>query len=166
MNKLLQCCLLIILIATAGNLCAQTSDFGIRFGAELSKKLTKKIELQLEEEVRFNQNVSAFDRSMTTLGGSYALNKMFKAGLFYTYICANNQNDGYYESRHRLGGRIQAAQKVNRFNPYVSAEMYFQLNKCMRIEIQYFRRSKGCFKIFRIPGGGKANGEKPSRILT
>jgi hypothetical protein len=52
---------------------------------------------------------------MTTLGGSYAFNKMFKAGLFYTYVYANNQNDGYYESRHRFGGWIQAAQKVNRF---------------------------------------------------
>ncbi len=62
-----------------------------------------------------NQNVTTFDRSLATLGGSYALNKTFKAGLFYTYIYANNQNDGYYENRHRFGGWIQAARKVNRF---------------------------------------------------
>ena len=103
-----------LLIPFTNKLSAQDSDFGIRFGAEISKKLTQKIELQFEEELRLNQNISAFDRSMTTLGGSYSLNKTFKAGLFYTYIYANNQNDGYYESRHRFGGWIQAAHKVNR----------------------------------------------------
>lgn len=107
--------LLALLVLFMNNLSAQESDFGIRFGAELSKKLTKKIELQFEEEIRLNRNVSAFDRSMTTLGGSYALNKTFKAGLYYTYIYANNQKDGYYESRHRFGGWIQAAHKVSRF---------------------------------------------------
>ena len=107
--------MLTILTVAGAPLYAQTTDFGIRFGAEISKKLTKKIELQFEEEIRLNQNVTEYDRSMTTLGGSYAINKTFKAGVFYTYIYANNQDDGYYESRHRFGGWIQAAQKLNRF---------------------------------------------------
>ena len=178
--------LLAILIVAGDTLCAQTTDFGIRFGAEISKKLTKKIELQFEEEIRLNQNVTEFDRSMTTLGGSYAINKTFKAGLFYTYIYANNQNDGYYESRHRFGGWIQATRKVNRFkitlrekfqdtyrdedlgnfkynpkmylrsklevsynikklpfNPYLSAEIHYQLNNPSGNDIDKWRYTAG-----------------------
>ncbi len=184
--KLFLFVLIIILIFQEEKASAQNSDFGIRFGAELSKKLTKKIELQFEEEVRLNQNVSSFDRSLTTLGGSYALNKTFKAGLFYTYIYANNQDDGYYESRHRFGGWIQAVQKVNRFkislrekfqntyrdedlgnykynpkmylrskfkvsyniknlpfNPYLSAEMHYQLNNPYGNDIDKWRYTAG-----------------------
>jgi hypothetical protein len=179
-------CLILFFIGTINNLWGQSNDFGIRFGAELSKKLTKKIELQFEEEIRFNQNVQAFDRSLMTLGGSYSLNKTFKAGLFYTWIYANNQDDGYYESRHRFGGWIQAARKVNRFkitlrekfqntyrdedlgnykynpkmylrsklevsynikklplNPYLSAEMHYQLNNPYGNDIDKWRYTAG-----------------------
>jgi Protein of unknown function (DUF2490). len=93
---------------------AQDNDFGLSLGAELSKKFTKKFEVQLEEEVRLNQNVSEFDRAMTTLGASYSLNKTFKAGAFYTWIYANNQQDDYYENRHRLGAWLQAGHKFGR----------------------------------------------------
>jgi hypothetical protein len=94
---------------------AQEKDFGLHLETELSKKISRKIELQLSEEVRFNQNLTAFDRALTTFSGSYSLNKTFKAGAFYTWIYANNQEDGYYEHRHRFGGWLQADQKVNRF---------------------------------------------------
>lgn len=96
-------------------LSAQEKDFGIRFGADITKELTKKIDLQLEEEIRLNQDATEFDRVMTTLGAKYSFNKIFDAGLFYTWIYANNQKDGYYEHRHRFGGWLQAGKKYNRF---------------------------------------------------
>ena len=114
-GTLLQMVAFALLILSPKLMSAHNNDFGIRFGAEISKKLTKKMELQFEEEIRLNKNGSAFDRSMTTLGGSYNLNKTFKTGLFYTFIYANNQDDGYYESRHRFGGWVQASHKINRF---------------------------------------------------
>lgn len=186
MKKLNYLALIGIFLLIAGSLTGQTSDFGIRFGGEFSKKLTKKIELQFEEEIRLNQHISAFDRSMTTLGGSYAFNKTFKAGAYYTFIYANNQTDGYYETRHRFGGWLQAAQKVNRFklslrekfqntyrdedlgnfkynpkmylrsklelsydtkklpfNPYLSAEMHYQLNNPSGNNIDKWRYTAG-----------------------
>lgn len=106
--------LVVALMLAPITMMAQTSDFGLRFGAELSKKITKKLEIQVEEEVRFNNQASAFNKSMATLGGSYELNKTFKAGLCYTWIYLNNQNDGYYESRNRFGAWVQASKKVNR----------------------------------------------------
>ncbi len=99
----------------AFGLSAQEKDFGIRFGADITKELTKKIDLQLEEKIRLNQDATEFDRVMTTLGARYSFNKIFDAGLFYTWIYANNQEDGYYEHRHRFGGWLQAAKKYNRF---------------------------------------------------
>ena len=143
---------LLLFLMLVGSLASgQTSDFGIRFGSEFSKKLTKKIEFQLEEELRFNQNVTTFDRSLLTLGGSYTLNKTFKAGVFYTWIYMNNQSDHYNESRHRFGGWVQAAHKVNRFkftlrekfqNTYLNEELGdFSYNPKMylrsKLEVNY-----------------------------
>ncbi len=105
----------LLLIGNLQPLFAQDHDFGTHVEAEISKKLSKRIDLQFAEELRFNQNITEFDRSLATLAASYSLNKVVKAGLFYTWIYANNQDDGYYESRHRFGGWIQASHKINRF---------------------------------------------------
>lgn len=103
-----------VLLLFSTSLVAQTNSSSFRPAVEFSMKLNKKIELQLEEELRL-AGFSSFDRTMTTLGGSYALNKSFKAGGEYTWIYLNNLKDGYYESRHRFAAWLQASQKVNRF---------------------------------------------------
>jgi hypothetical protein len=94
---------------------AQDRDLGLHLEADISKKVSTKIEFQFSEELRFNQSMTAFDRSLATLSGIYTFNKFLKAGLFYTWIYANNQDDGYYESRNRFGGWIQGSYKISRF---------------------------------------------------
>jgi hypothetical protein len=105
---------IIILLIFTKDILAQTNDFGTRIDADLKKKLTKKIDIEFNEELRMNNNSSTFDRSMTTLGASYDFNKTFKTGVFYTYIYLNNQKDGYWEGRNRFGAWITAGHKFNR----------------------------------------------------
>lgn len=107
--------LTIIFILVTKNILAQTSDFGIRLDADLTKKLTKNIELEFDEELRMNNNSSSFDRSLTTLGANYKFNNTLKAGLYYTFIYMNNQHDGYWESRNRFGAWLTASHKFDRF---------------------------------------------------
>lgn len=176
----------VVFIIFTKNIIAQTSDFGIRLDADLTKKLTKKFELEFDEELRMNNNSSSFDRSLTTLGANYDCNRTFKAGVFYTYIYMNNQHDGYWESRNRFGAWITAVHKFDRFkislrekfqntyrdeslgnylynpkmvlrsrfelaynirkfpvNPFLSAEMQYQLNNPYGNEIDCWRYTAG-----------------------
>lgn len=105
----------VMCLAFSHKIFSQTSDFGLRTDVDLKKKLTDKIDLEFNEELRMNNNASSFDRSMTTLGASYDFNKTFKAGAFYTYIYLNNQKDGYWEGRNRFGAWVTAGHKFDRF---------------------------------------------------
>ena len=115
MKKIFTLVVFVSLIFSSIGSYAQTEDFGIRFGAELTKELGKKFELGIQEEGRLNQNASEIDRFLTSFGAKYEISKLFDVGAYYTWIYANNQKDDYYENRHRFGTWIKAGKKVNRF---------------------------------------------------
>lgn len=84
--------ILLLLSCTALSVSAQ-DDFGGNISVELSKKLGKKVDLSLEEEVRLTQNMSHFDRSATTLGADFKLIKKYlKGGVAYSALVYNENN--------------------------------------------------------------------------
>ncbi len=81
--------ILLLLSCAALNVSAE-DDFGGNISVELSKKLSKKVDLSLEEEVRLTQNMSHFDRSATTLGADFKLLKKYlKGGVAYSALVYN-----------------------------------------------------------------------------
>ena len=91
---------------------AQESDFGTWISVELEKKLTDKLRLEFEEEIRIFQNLSEIDRFGTSLGASWTFNKFFRMGTAYSWLYKNRVNLDEWEHRHRLilyaRGRIKA----------------------------------------------------------
>lgn len=95
-------------------LTAQTSDAGAIGSLSLSKDLGRRIGATVEQEFRFNQNVSSFDRSMTTVGVDYTLiKKLLKAEVNYDFIY--QRQDTYFELRHRGSASLSAQMKSNSF---------------------------------------------------
>lgn len=64
-----------------------TSDFGFLGGINIEKRLSKDLEVNLEQQLRFYSNATKFDDYCIDMGGKYKMNKNFKLGanLRYTY---------------------------------------------------------------------------------
>lgn len=89
------------------SLVAQTSDFGTIGSVAITKNLGRSWSAKAEQEVRFNQNSTLYNRSMTTIGVDYAiLKKVLKAELDYDFIHLNRQE--YFEFRHRIATSLSA----------------------------------------------------------
>lgn len=84
---------------------AQTRDVGAIGSVALSKDFGRSWDAKLEQELRFNHNLSTFDRSLTSIGVDYALIRNFlKAQVDYDFIY-QRQND-YFEFRHRTSAAL------------------------------------------------------------
>ena len=81
---------ILLLLACAPISVAAQDDFGGNISVELSKKLNKRLDVSLEEEVRLTHNWSHFDRSATTLAADVKLVKKYlKAGIAYSVLAGN-----------------------------------------------------------------------------
>ena len=107
--KRLTLILLAAALSTALSPCqAQTdvdldTEVGARLALKVDKKLARGLHLNLEEEVRFDNNFSAFDRFHTTLGMSYKVYPNIKLGLGYALINPYSSSTSAFKSaRHRL----------------------------------------------------------------
>lgn len=104
--------LIVALIAVAGlaisPLAAQTNEsldpeYGARISLAADKKLSRGLHLRLEEEIRWDNNFSEFNRFHTTLGLTYKLNQNIKLGVGYALINPySSSNSTFKSSRHRL----------------------------------------------------------------
>jgi hypothetical protein len=165
---------------------AQESDFGTWISVELEKKLTDKLRLEFEEEIRIFQNFSEIDRFGTSLGASWTFNKFIRIGTAYSWLYKNRVSLDDWEHRHRLVLYARGRIKVDRFTltlrerfqstyrdesiegfkynprnylrsrmeasydikgskiaPYLSTEMYYQLNNPKGNEIDNMRYTVG-----------------------
>ncbi|NDP20983.1 MAG: DUF2490 domain-containing protein [Paludibacter sp.] len=79
---------------------AQTNDFGAIGSVSISKDFGRFSGAKLEQELRFDQNVSSFNRSLTSLGINYSLlRKLLMAEMDYDFIYQHKKDR--YEFRHR-----------------------------------------------------------------
>jgi hypothetical protein len=93
---------------------AQIDDIGLWTGATLQKQITRKLEGSLEEQLRFNHDVTTINLLLTDAGVGYSFNKHFKAAFHYRFINSNQEN--YYSKRHRLYIDLSYKQKVQKFS--------------------------------------------------
>lgn len=104
----------ILLLLSSVALSVSADDFGGNISVELSKKLNKKIDVSLEEEVRLTQNMSHFDRSATTVGADFKLIKKYlKAGVAYSALVYNETS--YYLLDHRAIASLTGTANAGNF---------------------------------------------------
>lgn len=104
----------ILLLLSFAALSVSADDFGGNVSVELSKKLSKKVDISLEEEVRLTQNMSHFDRSATTLGADFKLIKKYlKAGVAYSALVYNETN--YRLLNHRAIASLTGSANAGNF---------------------------------------------------
>lgn len=94
---------------------AQDTDMGTWLGVNLSKDLTKKIGLELEEEVRIFKNFGEIDRFASEFAAFYKLNSNLKGGAGYGWIYDHDVNDSFWENRHRIYAYVRGRFKTGRF---------------------------------------------------
>ncbi len=93
-------CFIISLLGSAYTLQAQSHDYGGIAEIKLSKSINKKLTLKLEEEVRFNENLSNLNRAKTVFEVNYNLiKKRLDTEFGYEYHYRDKVN--VYEHRHR-----------------------------------------------------------------
>lgn len=108
--------LLILFISTVTGLLAQDSYNSFWGTLEIEKEFSKKFSLEFEEEYRYFFNIGTTNRFMTSLDGSYSINKWLNTGIGYTWIYDHNYKKEYYTNRNRLGIWIKAQKKWGNFN--------------------------------------------------
>ena len=108
---------LVILIGICNSTCAQDSvlvrDFESWNGIILKKSfLDKKLDLQLAQQFRLNNNSSRLNNYFTEFGADYEFIKGFKVGLGYRFI-RNNRKSGY-NNEHRFNADVSYKHKIER----------------------------------------------------
>jgi hypothetical protein len=108
----------------------QVNDAGLWTNITIKKKITKRFDAFLTEEVRFNENITELGTIYTDIGGEYKILKGFKAGVFYRHIFKRRLDDSYSKAnrfyielsygnnikRFELGYRIRFQQAYKDYN--------------------------------------------------
>lgn len=75
---------------------------GLRSGVNLQKKLTKKITLNANGQLRFNGDISYLQTYLFELGGAYKISKAFDAEVYYRFVNRRKNETKDFKNRHRF----------------------------------------------------------------
>lgn len=118
-KRVLLLCFLMMTILL-GN--AQTLEFGAIGGFEWEYSFKSKLKISVEEELRFNENISNFDRSKTTIGLSYKpFGKNLKIGGSFDYILKNKIE--FLENRYRGEFHLSYSKKMGQFTAAIKSSV-------------------------------------------
>ena len=109
---------IVLLLAAACPVFGQsgrTSDFGAILSAKFDADLTRKLAIEVEEELRFDHNCTQFDRWLNSVTLEYPfLHNRMHVGLSGGVIRRFNDRN-FYESRARVGLDVTYAETWRRF---------------------------------------------------
>lgn len=109
--------ILLVLLLLAPVICQSQDTFNSYWGGlEIEKELSKDFSLEFEEEFRYYLNQGEVDRLMTSLGGSYSINKWLKSGMGYTWIFDHNYKKDYFSNRHRINAYVKIKKTFGNFS--------------------------------------------------
>jgi len=118
-------CLIVLLLATVRAFAQseRVTDFGAILSAEASAGLGGPFGLSVEEELRFKNNCTQFDRWLNSVGVDYScLHNRLNLGLAVDYIRRYNDR-GYYENRGRLGVQATYTEEYRQFKFQVRTKL-------------------------------------------
>ncbi len=114
MKRLLTIVLLLLSVGVFAQ-SERSTDFGGIVSAEAEAGLGGPFGLSVEEELRFENNCTQFDRWLNSVGVDYTcLHNRMNIGLTADYIRRHNDR-GYYENRGRLGLQVTYTEDWRRF---------------------------------------------------
>lgn len=148
-KKIAACAAALVLSLTpACDLFADGDDFGIWGSLEAKKKLTEKLDLNIEAELRTTDGVQQMDRRSLGVGMGYDLLKWLKADIGYVYIHSFNAEEtkikdlafeneteqfhnynvdhSYWEKRDRLYIALTADWKIGRVKFSLRERLQYQ----------------------------------------
>jgi len=105
---------IILTLCTAG-LSAQNSDWGVRTGIEVEKKLNKKWEIGFGGEYRWKEGMSLTDQIRGSFETGYKPWKFLKIGAGYELIADKKKKRDSYINRHRFKLDATGSYKYGRF---------------------------------------------------
>ena len=76
----------------------QVNDAGLWIDFTIKKKITKRLDAFLTEEIRLNENITEAGTIYTEAGAEYEILNGFKAGVFYRFILRRRLDDSYSKS--------------------------------------------------------------------
>ncbi len=106
-------CIILLLFCTFTVSFAQVNDFELWSGVQLRKKITKKLRVSFEEEIRFNENISDIKKFYSEISLSYRLNKYIRFAARYRFT-ENKTLLSYYSTRHRIMADISLRYRISR----------------------------------------------------
>lgn len=133
-------------------------EVGGRIAVSLDKKIIKGLHVNLEEELRFDNNFASFDRFHTTLGATYKALPCLKVGLGYSLINGyDNESSAFKSARHRfffdvtgsyhfgdwqvsLRERVQMTHRTGSFNEYQNPTNAWALKSRVKVAYTGLRR--------------------------
>ena len=122
MKRLLTIVLLLLSVGVFAQ-SERSTDFGCIVSAEAEAGLGGPFGLSVEEELRFENNCTQFDRWLNSVGVDYTcLHNRMNIGLTADYIRRHNDR-GYYENRGRLGLQVTYTEDWRRFRFQVRSKV-------------------------------------------
>lgn len=113
---------------------AQKDDLGMWVSVDAGKKLSKKLSIDAEAEMRMDNNMKSIDRFSITLAANYRMAKWLKADIGYSYLhnrkpgglteSGNYYNSTYWYPRHR--GFVSLTESAKVGNVKLSLRQRFQ----------------------------------------
>lgn len=109
-------CLIFCLLLFAGNsfVKAQHKDFQVWPSVQLGLQVTKKLNVNIEEEIRFKENCSQLDRQFNDLGVGYRFNKYLKASAYYRILTTWDDPD-HNDWKQGFHGDLSLRYETGRF---------------------------------------------------
>lgn len=114
---------LLAVILISVTLSAQKKDFGIWYGANLSKGITNKLDLNISLMARTYEDASKLEQGFAEAGVGYKINKHLDAALSYRLTSAI-EDDSEFHFQHKLFLDLKSDMKASRFS--FSARLRFQ----------------------------------------
>ncbi len=115
MTKISTLIFLLLCLIVPAKVMSQTFDAGAITSVAVTKDFGRYSSLKAEEELRFDHNVTNFNRSKTTLGLNYSLYRdLLMAELDYNFIYLNDIDKN--EIRHRYSFGLSTQTDIDRFN--------------------------------------------------
>ncbi|MCK9254975.1 MAG: DUF2490 domain-containing protein [Bacteroidales bacterium] len=106
---------LLFCIAYSSILHSQINDFGLWTSIAVEKKINKHFSININNDFRFNENLTELGRINNDLGVEYKINKIFSFSLNYRLGNMRLLDDSYI-ARHRIFVDFKAKRKISKFD--------------------------------------------------
>lgn len=103
-----------LFVCLPGQSFSQDSDYGTWLEVKLSKEISEKLAIGVDEEVRIFHQFREINRLATSVEADYNFFKFLKGTAGYTWIYRHDVNDSFWENRHRYYLQLTGKLNMNR----------------------------------------------------